>query len=566
MCEEFKEWEKLDYSRALIFWKNVTNVNSELDLLEKVVENFEVEHRHKNDWLSKSIRILKHGYMKLGQLSNVDDFMGYIKDKPVLLSLMKKYTIDDLVKGLKLVIKNSTSSEDLLNSSKISLKHTDMEYYNVPNSNEVTKENIKSGLLNGTFTFTHDEVPEDKCLISLKYSYKCNVIYNDMNGISNLCRQVTRSKNININEFRSSIKYIINDYDVENLEDVMNEFVGLQGTDNTINYLKHLKNELKTWKSIIDRAQESCYYLTFFSARHILAFYDYFMLEELNKENEEACKLLIRFVNNKAQLPPHAPKQMRKLETTKQHIMSDIVTNDKLFIFAYTDKTKVPNIIMLLYKELKIFVKRSVFASNDGYENCLFCIANLENYLLTLLCHQELGTFQYILDQYSLEVQDINGLDNEMMQEIYQKLCPNILCISSNLSGQGKTEWIKEASFSKNKIPRSFLISDYMNFEYLVNKIKEYKFKDIESLHAYQYFIKTFIYIEIASSAKEQLLNHIPILKFLPFKNLSWSIENLRVSQEVTSPIQVVCHYLNIYDHGEIDTKEMIKIFYPLDI
>ena len=56
-------------------------------------------------------------------------------------------------------------------------------------------------------------------------------------------------------------------------------------------------------QTIVDRAQERCYYLTFFPARHILAFYDYFTSEKLDEKNEEECKTLIRFVNSKAQLP-----------------------------------------------------------------------------------------------------------------------------------------------------------------------------------------------------------------------------------------------------------------------
>src|SRR6266542_6667291 len=56
-------------------------------------------------------------------------------------------------------------------------------------------------------------------------------------------------------------------------------------------------------QDIVNEAQERCYYLTFFPSRHILAFYDYFTSEKLDKENEEECKTLIRFVNSKAQLP-----------------------------------------------------------------------------------------------------------------------------------------------------------------------------------------------------------------------------------------------------------------------
>jgi hypothetical protein len=325
------------------------------------------------------------------------------------------------------------------------------------------------------------------------------------------------------------------------------------------------------------------------------------------------------------------PKQKRKINKIIQEVILDI-TSDRPFVVAYCNKLLVPNIIMSLYvnngyypepwqlllcassttmEELTIFIKRCFFASKNGYNNNLFCIVNLElldfelqynlvnyikemqsknmnkNYPLALLCHRELGISQYILDQHSLDVREINGLNTEMMQEIYQELCPNVLCVTSDLSGQGKTEWIKESSFSKQKIPHSFLISDDMNFEYLMNKLAECNFKDIESLHitilpidypesvnlflfelltfkifSYKELIitipETFIYIEIASSVKQQLLDYLPILKILPSKHLSWNIEKLRVSQEIFSPIQIVCHYLKLYDYGKIDEKKIL--------
>src|SRR6266498_2514253 len=111
----------------------------------------------------------------------------------------------------------------------------------------------------------------------------------------------------------------------------------------------------------MNQAQKRHYYLTFFTAHHIWAFYDYFTSEKLRRENEEMCKTLIRFVNGDAQLPPHGntgmlceikdgleilcmigyeldnifrniPKQTRKIETIQQRTFSKIVMNDKLFV------------------------------------------------------------------------------------------------------------------------------------------------------------------------------------------------------------------------------------------
>src|SRR6266508_6986050 len=111
-------------------------------------------------------------------------------------------------------------------------------------------------------------------------------------------------------------------------------------------------------------------------------------------------------------------------------------------------------------EELTIFVKRSFFASNNGYENHLFCIANLEilkfelqynlvnqirsmqeshekGYLLALICCRETGIHHYILDQFSLNVHETNGLNTETMRGIYRELCQNVIRVSSDLSGQG---------------------------------------------------------------------------------------------------------------------------------
>ena len=129
----------------------------------------------------------------------------------------------------------------------------------------------------------------------------------------------------------------------------------------------------------MDHAQEKCYYLTFFPARHILAFYDYFTSKKIDEENEEECKTLIRFVNSKAQLPSHknikvfsrgskdyrkilceignelerifrdVPKQLRELKAAGKRIALDKVKKGKLFIAACNDNIRVPNIVMSLY-------------------------------------------------------------------------------------------------------------------------------------------------------------------------------------------------------------------------
>ncbi|PKY17154.1 hypothetical protein RhiirB3_521757 [Rhizophagus irregularis] len=780
MCKQLKDWEKLKCSEASLLWKNVTDINAELDLmecykisksqrfvqtldylskiphwiqrleeLEKVVEMeiFKVPHSE-DDWLSKAIRILKDDSMKLGQINNffdyldrnlsnvnqdcwklikelsdAEDFLSFLKKiaehdiknlingvddhsderliqedtvssliqvKQFLFPLMNKNmeAISDLLKELLNVIKkNHTLGEKiaLCNSSNMALQNM---YNNIQNRGEVTKEKIKNAVLNGTFTFTRDQ-KEDKCLVSLHYPSKSNVKYN-LSEILDL-----RGRALLIAKPKNSV--MVNNKEAEMSKDVMDKFVAqvdiaqeiinivsmlmqmghfgyrkfeykLQGTDNMKDYLELLKDELKEWQNIVDRAQQRCYYLTFFPARHILAFYDYFTSEKLDKDNEEECKILIRFVNSKAQLPSTrkdiqkilrgsknyldilteignelerifrgVPKQSRKLKAAGQRVMSDIVTKGKLFVAACTEKTRVPNIIMSLYanhgtypepwqllictssttmEELTIFIKRSFYASKNGYENHLFCIANLEllefelqynlvnqirsmreihdqdkEYLLALICCRETGMHHHILDQFSLDVHATNGLITDTMSKIYRELCQNVIRVSSDLSGQGKTEWIKEASFAKKKIPRSLLISDGMEFGRLVRQFKECKLRAVESLHInivssdhpedVNMFLfelltlgivstnvdiaclppsetPTYIFIEIASTTEQHLLNSLPMAGCLVSNHLTWNIKNLRVSQEINSPMQVACNYLNLLDRIELDTKEIL--------
>ncbi|CAB4494049.1 unnamed protein product [Rhizophagus irregularis] len=231
-------------------------------------------------------------------------------------------------------------------------------------------------------------------------------------------------------------------------------------------------------------------------------------------------------------------------------------------------------------EELSSFIKRSFFASKKGYDKHLFCIVNLElldielqfyfvnyfkemqskytneNYLLALLC----GRSSYVLDHYSLEVQAINELNAETLRKVYQELFSNI----------------------------TFLIRDNMDFRYLVNKLKKCNLTYAQSLHInilstdcpedvnlflfelltfrvtlhdkiIVSFPETYIFIEIAFMIKQNLLNILPIVSYLPFKHLSWNIKDFKVSQEIASSIQVVCHFLNLYDNGKIDTEEIFS-------
>ncbi|CAJ0628335.1 12323_t:CDS:10 [Entrophospora sp. SA101] len=419
--------------------------------------------------------------------------------------------------------------------------------------------------------------------------------------------------------------------------------VAVKGTDKMKELLKEYKEKLREWKNIVNKAQEKHYYLTFFPGRHILTFYDYF--SNVNSHNViEESRILIRFVNRKAKLPSNKeflgisfkkndyyeilceigrklqhifevfPKKNRQIKNIDNCIMTDVVLNGKLFVAACNEKSRVPNIIMSLYanhkshpepwqllictplttsEELIIFIKRCFFAANNG----LMCKQE-ENYLLALICCREHGMHHHILDQFSQDVYGTNGLNTESMKAIFHELCPNVVSVSSDLSGQGKTEYIIQDSYKKRKIVHSLLISDSLDFRKLVNQLKECKLRQIESLHLnivsadnptevnmFLFELLTLgivsnsidiailpiteIYIEVASTTGQHLLNSLPITSYFKRVHLSWNIQNLVISQEINSPIQIVCHYLNAFDHNALDEIDILfktnkKITAPL--
>ncbi|RHZ83844.1 hypothetical protein Glove_87g84 [Diversispora epigaea] len=302
-------------------------------------------------------------------------------------------------------------------------------------------------------------------------------------------------------------------------------------------------------------------------------------------------------------------------------VLSDIVHRGRLFVAACIDKLLVPNIIMSIYtnhghfpepwqilickssttmEELSIFTKRCFFAADNGYKDHLFCIANLEvldfdlqynlvnfirslrekhaDYLLALICCREAGLHHHILDQFSADVVNTNGLCSETMKNIYSQLCPNVVCVFSDLSGQGKSEWIKQSSYLKRKIPRSFLISDGINFSKLVHQLKKSQLREKESLHInivstnnssdvnmflfelltlgfvfsdmdIAYLPQTTVFIEIASPTNKNYLIHFQSQVIL---------QKLIFSNEIHSPIQIVCHYLNAFDQAKIDENNLL--------
>ncbi|CAG8439539.1 3367_t:CDS:10 [Acaulospora colombiana] len=619
------------------------------------------------------------------RLNQEDTVASLIQVQQLLHQLMNKAGNMTIIKFLnELAAINSAnptlaSKITLCSSCNMALQNM---YKNISNRGEVTKEKIRNAVEKGTYTFRRTET-NDEFSVVLTYPKSKPYSLSDLQdlrgralliakptmrmGASADAEEEQKARARIMEEFVRQVDIVHEIYNVGTKLIQMGHF-GYRvyekkiSNDDKMNELVDLLNLLKLesteWESTVNRAQEDQYYLTFFPARYILAFLDYFTGEE--KRTKEDCEVLIHFVNREARMPSrkgdfrisgknkdhysvlceigaklkgifgNIPARTVPLKTKGELVTSDIVLRGKLFVASCNSKLLVPNVIMSVYanhgrcpepwqvmlckssttmEELSIFIKRCFLASNNGYKDHLFCIANLElldfelqynlvniirssreehkDYLLALICCQEIGVHHHILDQFSQDVIATNGLGVETMKDIYHQLCPYAVCVSSDLSGQGKSEWIKQSSYLRQKVPRGFLISDGVNFSKLVHQLKRFELRQVESLHIniisadnyndvnmflfelltlgfvysevdITYLPKTDVFIEVASTIRQQLLNLLPITSCLIRQHLSWDIRNLIISNEIQSPIQVSCHYLDAFDQNRIDENDIL--------
>ncbi|CAG8459689.1 1476_t:CDS:10, partial [Ambispora leptoticha] len=626
------------------------------------------------------------------QLIREDTVSSLIQIKHFLLPIVgdadknKISGIDAFIKELSSISnKNPALSKKLTlcNLHRLALENM---CANILRKGEVTKKRIKNAATIGIYEFQRP-AKEDNCTVQLTYYWQDQPAKYTLNDLLDL-----RGRALLIAKSANSVKQMPTDeededdfdesyinkfvHDLDMVQEILKvaskliqlghfkyrelqEKVEVKNEEEINGLLEKLFGDLTEWETMINQAQEHYYYLTFYPARHILTFYDYFFENSNNLEIKNSCEILLKYVNKQAKLPPananHAitcetasydkifgeigkilhnifestPKRIRNISASINCIHSDVVKSGQLFV-ASCDKGRMENTIMSLFanyktypepwqificrsnttaEELSLFIKRCFLAASNGYENRLFCIANLEvldvelqynlvndiralsetkkQYDLALICCPEPGIHHHITDQFREHVHVSNGLDSDSMKNIYGEICQDVIRVSSDLSGQGKTEWIRQTSMAKGLIPRSFLVSDDIQYGKFVRQLKENNLRrEFESIHFNILSVKnpgelnrflfelltlgmvsngvdivelpdTSIYIEVASTVDQYLLNSLPFTEYLTKKELEWDDEHFIASREPTSPIQVVARYLDAYNRKILNETDI---------
>jgi len=213
------------------------------------------------------------------------------------------------------------SKLSLCNCNVMALKNM---YESVYNKAYVTKQKIQNAACHGIYEFKKDK-KDDDCILMLSYPSDSGIMKFKINELQDLrSRALLISKpgvsiggdNIDNNNVKVKMEEFIAQFDLaQRIITIMKKLTQLshfgyrkynesaKGTYNLEKIAIRLRKDLDSWENMVNRSQENCYYLTFYPAKHILTFYDYYADNDEIDEIKETCQTLISFVNRNAQLP-----------------------------------------------------------------------------------------------------------------------------------------------------------------------------------------------------------------------------------------------------------------------
>ena len=260
------------------------------------------------------------------------------------------------------------------------------------------------------------------------------------------------------------------------------------------------------------------------------------------------------------------------------------------------------------WEEVERVLKRAFEAHEHSTAVKLHCLTNVENlsndmqfelvaairwyqqstkgpYLLSLVCCG--GIHHHIADQFSLSAHNIIGMTEVQLRTAFKKDFPEVFMVTSDLPGVGKTENIHEHAASRKMKVVTIPISGPMSRKNLVKRLSGLQFGPYECIHfdvgevddpsvldtlIFELVIvgmvssgtdlfhlpTKHVYIEIANTLRHWLQDSLPVTKcFSPMHIKLDGYKDLVVSQEPMSAIQVVCQYLDAFESGKLESKDL---------
>ena len=261
------------------------------------------------------------------------------------------------------------------------------------------------------------------------------------------------------------------------------------------------------------------------------------------------------------------------------------------------------------WEEIHLLLQRCFSHSERRYHERLFCIVNVElltnelqfklvneikgnqkchqnsDYQLALICRG--GDHHHVVEQFAQNSHHISGMSDLAVSRCLKSGWPDVKMITSSLPGLGKTEHIKDEVLGKSMNVAIFSISGPFKPCKLIKRLKELKLQTYHCLHLdigevsdpllldtflfqlivtgmvsagnqFYHLPTTHIYMEIANTLKDSLRESLVVSKYFTRIHLKWqNYKNLLVSNDITSDMQVVCQYLDVFDRGRIESVEV---------
>ena len=258
------------------------------------------------------------------------------------------------------------------------------------------------------------------------------------------------------------------------------------------------------------------------------------------------------------------------------------------------------------WEEVELLLNRCAFDKRQPTERkSLHCIAyvdllnqeirnKLENRLknqhlknrLILICRGKNCT--NFFEEFNENTHEISGMTDIALSDCLTKHFPDVIVYTSVLPGLGKTERIKTDACQKKKTVVTFPVNDSVEWNKLVACLKRLSIKSCHSLHldvgqvdnpslldSFLFQLIVFgmvssdtdlfylpisnVYIEIANTLQDSLRNSLQICKYFKSECLnSFKYEDLIVSLDANSNIQIVCQYLQAHRNKTLEDTDII--------
>ncbi|XP_046556922.1 E3 ubiquitin-protein ligase rnf213-alpha-like [Haliotis rubra] len=539
------------------------------------------------------------------------------------LSPILRETPHSEVKHVLTMLQKSLTDSKITNlDQKISECNTHLHslkalFHNVANRGEVTKEIVKKAVQQGSkYVFT---LSQSGCDLNLKYRSHNTTRTHTHSDISDL-RSRVMLMNTDVKEKGKAKKQdkIKEDFEIVETNIIGSTFYPEQ--------LRQIENHFKAIHSKVDTEISDLLSFTGYDLKHLSGGNDIYshVQEDIGHDafglKSVGKTLEILFQGKTTMLTP--------FPDTKSGRVADAVQEGELFLVGLNDDSDlvVPTLLALyknttrclpmssqvlfcqedtLWEDIELLIRRCLGAKREKKPNQLFsivCVENLsselqfrlvdiletmeeESYLLAIICRG--NAHHSFLDHFGENVHQVQPMSQSAMEECLQTLWPDVVTVLSDVPGQGKSEYIQELAWSKQKRVCSLHVSGEMTPKELVKKMSDLDLTSSDLLHIdigmlskpkevdlllTQLIVLGFvshgsdlvklttktICIEVANTISNSLRNSLNTVLCFRREVLKWqNYANFCVSNETCSPVQVVCHYLQAYDCGKLDTTDL---------